>query len=557
MKKTRICVLITLTIMLLFVSPLVSSASLSASVTLTSSGTISSGGGTSACTISISGSTVTVASSTGSTIYSGTDATTAFSDAFSHSNNGGTVTVDSGTYTATYQATPNLSGEPADAWFFMGSCNNENVTFQSGAILTLPNSPSESCAAFCIWYCNNIKISGMTLNGNAAHETVSQAADGVIVYDSNNAVVTHSTIYNCRNYGWSDGANYQDVSVPCGITDSTVYDCYWNGICFADPYIIGDYAIGNTVYNCSDVGISTWTCNGVKIIGNYVHDINGTDGWAGVGTGSHYGMALEEASINCVVENNIVTDCPSLGIDLGGDGTGNQNELCMNNTVTLKAVAGNCEGITEDDNGYSTITQNTVNGWGQDGLQYGGGLVIYNGTNDIVSFNKFILTTSPTSSDAVCVDVTKSIICNNTISQPTTACSGIEIYSGSSNDAVEGNTIKSDVGITIDSGVSGARVGYNNLSQSKTGISGSYTSLPTSNTILFLNCPSIYGTISPVAGYYSESTSSQVTITLTPISGYTAVLNVGGSNVTLTSNSYTLSMANDYAVYALFTKSSS
>jgi len=552
MKKTAALAIILVLLVSMFLSFEISHAATTSSVTLSSSGTILTSSSSVSCVISISGSTVTVASGS-STIYSGTDATTAFTDAFSYCNNGGTVTVDSGTYVGTYQAVPNLiSGEPTDAWFFMSDCKNENVDFQSGAILTLPNSPSESSTVLCAWYCNNVVFTGMTVNGNAAHETVGQVTDGVLVYDCNNTVVTHSTIYNCRNYGWSDGSNYNDVASPSGITYCTLYDCYWNGICFDNTRDKGDFAIGNTVYNCSDVGISTWTCNGVLIEGNYIYGINGTDGWAGQGTGSHYGMALEEASVNCVVENNIIKDCPCLGINLGGDGTGNQNELCMNNSITLTPVSGYEIAISEDDNGHSTITENTINGWGQDGAQYGGGLVIYNGTSDIVSFNKLTNTLNPSSSDAICADATNSMFYSNTISQPTTGMSGIEIYTGSSNDAVEYNTIKSDVGITVDSGISGTRIGYNTLTSCVTQISGSYTSLPTTNAILFINCPSIHGTVSPAPGYYSESTSAQVTITLTPETGYTPILNVDGSNVTLSSNSYTLSMTKDQSIYALF-----
>jgi hypothetical protein len=60
-------------------------------------------------------------------------------------------------------------------------------------------------------------------------------------------------------------------------------------------------------------------------------------------------------------------------------------------------------------------------------------------------------------------------------------------------------------------------------------------------------------TTSPVSGTYSYSNTTQTIITVTPNSGYNAVLNVDGSNVTLTSNAYTVNMNQDHFAYVLMT----
>jgi len=547
-------IVLVLLLISMFLSSEISSAATTSGVTLSTNRTILASGNLPSCTISISGGIVNVTSGAGATIYSGANVDTAFDEAFTYVHTGGAITVDSGTYTATLQnpETGMYGGLYGDVYggFVMAYCSNVSVNFQSGAVLTIANGVDHP--VFCIWYCNNVLISGMTLNGNAANETVSQTTDGVLVYDCNNTVVTHSTIYNCRNYGWSDGANYNDVTVPCGITYCTLYDCYWNGICFDDSRDKGDFAIGNTVYNCSDVGISSWTTNGVLMLANDIYGINGTDGWAGQGTGSHYGIALEEASVNGVVENNQITNCPEIGINLGGDGLGNINELCMNNTVSGSNI-----GIFSADEGYDTITQNTVSAWGQDG-NYAGALIVFNGTNDIISFNNLRCTTAGGDSDIIyAIDLTNSAFCNNTLSIPlVSGCYGVCLDAGCSNDAVDGNMIQAISGIVINPGVTDARVGFNELSACASGILNSGTgtvSLPASTGILVLDCPGVYGCVSPVSGYYYGSASSQVTITLTPESGCYPCLNVDGSNVTLINNQYTLTMMTDHTVYALFT----
>ncbi len=567
MKKTRIYVLITLTIMLLLVGPLISSASLSASVTLTSSGTISSGGGTSgsACTISISGSTVTVTSGTGSTIYSGASVDTAWDDAFTYVASGGTITVDPGTYTATLQnpSTGIYAGLYGDCYsgFITAYMKNVNINFQSGAILTMSTSGTMD-AIWSLWYCNNVKITGMTLNGNAPNEACNThvGSVGIMIYDSNNTVVTDSTIYNCRTYGFTDGSNYKDVSVPCGITDCTIYDCYWNGICFDDTRISGDYAIGNTVYNCSDVGISTWGAS-VVILNNYIYGINGTDGWDGVGTGSHYGIALEGGS-QCLVENNTIRNCPSIGI-CDGDAAGTQ----YSNLIIDNSISGSAQGIDIWTDGYDTVTQNTILNWspaGGDAIDVLG-YETWLSPNTIISYNT-IGSPKGSAGTAYGIEVTGASncsICDNTMTIPTSDTYVYGIYFatfesvGANYNLIEGNNVQAHYGIYVaGSGCTDNKINGNTLSNCTTQITNDGTSTiinPTSSSTytLTLNDPYSSVSVTPAQGTHVYSSGAQTSVTLSPTSGYT--LNVDGSNVTLTSGTYTVNMNQDNFAYVIST----
>jgi hypothetical protein len=166
---------------------------------------------------------------------------------------------------------------------------------------------------------------------------------------------------------------------------------------------------------------------------------------------------------------------------------------------------------------------------------------------DIVSFN----TLTGGGSNAVVSEMADNAVVNNTITLSGSGLTGIQIAANSN--LAEGNTIQATTGITVSG--SGNRVYNNNLVGCKTqvsnGGSGTITAFA-SPALLTLNCPSCYGSVSMAAGSYSESTSSQVTITLTPNANYNAVLNVDGANATLTGNSYKLSMSGDHFAYVMF-----
>jgi hypothetical protein len=506
-----------------------------------------------------------VTSGKGSTIYSGTSVDTAWDDAFTYVASGGTITVDPGTYTATLQnpSTGIYGGLYGDCYsgFITAYLKNVNINFQSGAILTMSTSGTMD-AIWSLWYCNNVKITGMTLNGNAPNEDCNThvGSVGIMIYDSNNTVVTDSTIYNCRTYGFTDGSNYQDVSVPCGITDCTIYDCYWNGICFDDNRISGDYAIGNTVYDCSDCGISTWGAS-VVILNNYIYNINGTDGWAGVGTGSHYGIALE-GGYQCLVENNTIVNCPSIGI-CDGDAQGTPySNLIIDNSISKSA-----QGIDVWTNGYDTITQNTITGWSP----AGGNAILVMGCetwlspNTIISYNTI---GSPSGSAGTAYGIidngaSNCSICDNTMTIPTSDTNVYGIYLAtfesvvSSYNLIEGNTVQAHSGITIaDSGCSDNKISGNTLTACTVAISNSGTGTivnPSSSSTYSLTLNDPYSTIAvtPAQGTHVYSSGTQVSITVSPTTGYT--LNVDGSNVTLTSGTYTVKMTQDNFAYVIST----
>jgi hypothetical protein len=506
-----------------------------------------------------------VTSSTGSTIYSGTSVDTAWDDAFTYVASGGTITVDSGTYTSTLQnpSTGIYGGLYGDCYsgFIAAYMNNVNINFQSGAILTMSTSGTMD-AIWSLWYCNNVKITGMTLNGNAPNEDASTTvgSDGILIYDCNNTLVTQSTIYNCRTYGFTDGSNYQDVSVPCGITDCTIYDCYWNGICFGDDRISGDYAIGNTVYNCSDVGISTWGAS-VVILNNYIYNINGTDGWAGVGTGSHYGIALE-GGYQCLVENNTIVNCPSIGICDGDAVATPYDNLIIGNRVT-----GSEQGIDVWSTGYDTITQNTITGWS---ATNGNAIVILGyetwlSPNIIVSYNTIGRPSGSAGTAYGIIDdgASNCSICDNTMTIPTSDTYVYGIYLATfesihpNYNLIETNNAQAHYGIYIaDSGCTDNKISGNTLTNCTTQITNDGTGTiinPTSSSTytLTLNDPYSSVSVTPAQGTHVYSSGAQTSVTLSPTSGYT--LNVDGSNVTLTSGTYTMKMNQDNFVYVIST----
>jgi hypothetical protein len=508
-----------------------------------------------------------VTSSTGSTVYSGTSVDTAWDDAFTYVASGGNITVDPGTYIGTLQhpSTGIYGGLYGDCYsgFIAAYLNNVNINFQSGAILTIVNNMG-AYSVWSFWYCNNVLITGATINGNAANEPVGQTTDGILVYDCNNTVVTHSTLYNCRNYGWSDGSNYQDVVTPCGITDCTVYDCYWNGICFDDTRISGDYAIGNTIYNCSDVGISCYGGTSVTILDNYIYNINGTDGWAGAGTGSHYGIALE-GGYQCLVENNTIINCPSNGICDGDDVANPYDNLIIGNHIS-----GSAQGINVWTSGYDVITQNTITGWsasgGNDAILVMG-YESYLSPNIIISYNTI---GSPTGSAGTAYGIVDNgasncSICDNTMTIPTSDTYVYGIYLatfenvGANYNLIEGNNAQAHYGIYIaDSGCTDNKINGNTLTNCTTQITndgtGTITNPSSSSTYsLTLNDPYSTVTVTPAQGTHVYSSGAQPVITVSPTSGYT--LNIEGSNVTLTSGTYKLTMNQDNFAYVISTTS--
>jgi len=560
MRKTNIYVLMTSILILLLVPFSNLDGLVVSNATLANSGTISySPGSNLSYTIYQSGGVSYIQNSTGYIVYSNANANLAFSYAFSLVARGGSITVQAGTYTADTTS------------ILMQNCNNVRVTFQTGSLLTITNWAN--VPVFQMKNDTNCLISGITIDGNGANQNPFWGAIGVDMWDCSNCLVTNANITNCATYGF---VTWDSVTghLPNGITNSIITYCHHNGICLGTSYGLytkGAYAVNNTIAYSSDVGITCYG-QGNYVANNYLHDMTTTNG----AENSFYGIAVEGNGYN-LIEQNTLVNCP-VGIILG-TGTPPTGYTYKGNLVRNNNLANCNTGIVLADNGYNTITQNQITNWLSGGVNYTFGIRNTAGPNNIISFNTLINTgvVSGYGQSAIFLgnagttanDKSNCSICNNTITtQLAVQDYGILLGGGSNNTIVEGNSIQAYTGIYIGTGISGYgsngvcynnRLNENNFANCTKQITdqGINTLIlaPSNTSILTLNCPSINGAITPLAGSYLESNSSQVTITLTPDSNYNSVLNVDGVNVTLTDNTYTLSMNRDHVVYAIFSTS--
>ncbi len=482
----------------------------------------------------------------GKVLSSSTNPVTAFGTATTDAN-GATLYVAAGTYTFT-------------SVFYMDSLANEAITFSPNSLITITSATTGE--AFGLFYDTNCTLIGLQGNGNAVNIASPTDNGFVEIWDCDGCVVTQANITNCARYGvgtGDDSAGYvaptSTSHIPCGVTNSLITFCDWNGISLTgDDY--GDYAMNNTVAYCSDVGITCWAANGCYVIGNYIHDMNGTTGAESPNPSAHYGIAVEDNDGYETIENNTIVNCggtagvQGVGICIGTGNAVYSNLIAYNNIT-------NCnDGIASYLAVGDVITCNLIANWG---TGYVFGINPIQSTNEIITSNTLISSSTSTSLGYAIYSESSNncSICDNTITIQL-AASDRGIVVGSNYNLVSGNNVQASTGIYIASGCVDSRVYQNTLGKCTTQVSNSGTGTITtfrSPAILTLNCPSYYGTVSPAAGSYSESTSTQVTITLTPEAGYTSTLNVDGVNVTLTDNAYTLSMSSDHTVYAIFSTS--
>jgi len=462
-------------------------------------------------------------------VYSTTNIQDIFSYAASHGKN---VAVRPATYTST------------------GVCywnNNDSIiTFEQGALLTPANGVNApifqvyNSGAYGYGY-RNITIQGIQIDGNWLNTGLSSS--GLVVLFSSNVTVIGANITKCRMYGievYSEGSSYPAYN--CTVKDSLITFAAWNGITFYDylaNYDSKQSVVNTEVAYCSDVGISIYT-KGCTVKNNFLHDMNGT-----YNTQAHYGIDTEaetgaEGGYNFIYNNTIIN---------GGSGIaceGSRANLVKGNYIDCAT------GIFINNDGYNVVTQNAIVNYSSG---YNFGIAVYWGKNNIVSFNTI---GSDTGSNDIAIYVhnsTNMAIMNNTVTSPGVAI-GVETHTN--NAIIKTNTVHGITGITIgdSSCINDTLVG--NIYVSCTydvADSGTGTRInPTSSDNYTLTLDDTYydGTINPIAGRYSYANSSSVLITLTPESLYAAVLNVDGTNVTLTSNAYTLGMGVDHVAYAMF-----
>lgn len=534
MPKTSIYVLMTSILILLIMFSSTASGSLSANVVLTSSGTIiAHTSGTYSYTLEINSGIYDVVNSAGTVVYSisDTDANTAtaFAEACTYANNLGTYAlyVASGTYTTT-------------SIIAIEHVSDMTITFSPNSLITIPATTEINI--FDLWYDTSIIFNGVNINGNAANQPQASNSwgDGITIYSCTGMVVENSNVDYCRRYGIETVNNAPDT-----IKNNTCIFNGWNGITLGG---LGDICFNNTIEYSSDVGISVQPSDtGAVVTNNYIYDLNGTTGGGG---DASWGIASEGA-VNAIVVGNTIED---VNIGVVTDGTA---QSCY---VAYNTITNVCCGIASwGDLGYNVITQNTITNWGWSAksAEVSSGIASYDAPpNNIISYNTLVSASSSSSIGAAIFVVTSNncSICDNIITMVLASDqAGIYLKSTSNYNIVEGNNVQAYIGIQIASGCTDNKINGNILTACTTQISNSGTGTiinPSSSSTytLTLNNPSL-ASVTPAIGTYSGSSGTQVTITLSPTTGYT--LNIDGSNVTLTSGTYTLTMSQDYFVYAL------
>jgi len=530
LKKTNICVPLVPILVLLLASYSISSSSTFSSVILPSTGSISSGMPGPTYSILQTGTVTRVVSEpSGTIVYYNANANLAFGAAFGYVASGGNIRVQAGTYTAN------------DSSITMLNCNNVYVTFQPNAILTITDWANT--AVFRMENDANCIISGIGIDGNAANQLSSSTIGGVIMVDCSNCLVTGANITNCRASGFLTGDNHAGHQ-PNGIINSIVTFAGWNGISlgWGGTDTIGAFAKNNTVAYCSDVGITGYGVRCV-IIGNYIHDMNGTTGDGG---NAHYGIAVEENGYD-IIANNTIENC----VGAAWHGVGiitNTGAMTTSNLIIYNNIT-NCNGGISLSGDNDVVMYNTVTEWGAVGGS--GGINFWSSAEDgICSFNT--LKSINDVYDAIMISgAGNCTVSNNKITMNTAyTISGVLICNSAHENLVRYNNIQARTGITIQSGCSSNKLDQNTLTNCTTRISDSGTGTiinPTYSATYKLTFANVYD--GSAHGTYIYPNSTQVSITLS--SG--GVLNVDGLNVTLAGNAYTLSMNQDHYAYALGT----
>lgn len=424
--------------------------------------------------------------------------------------------------------------------------NDSQITFEQGALLSPANGVNApifeiyNSGSYGYGY-HNITIRGLQIDGNWLNTGLSSS--GLVVMFSSNVTIIGANITKCRMYGidiYSEGAS--NPSYNCSIRDSLVTFSAWNGITLYDS--IADYDSKQSVLNTevaytSDVGISVYS-KGCTIANNFLHDQNGT-----YNTQAHYGIDTE-AETGAIGGFDLIYNNTLVG---GGNGIsceGSSSNLIKDNYVDCAT------GVFIDNNGYNVVTQNTIMNYSSG---YNFGIAVYWGKNNIIS-NNTVEGSSVSAGQTIFVhNSTNIVIMNNSVVSPQDA---IYVETHADFGIVKTNTVQGTTGIFVGDSSCINNTLVNNIYVScTTNVTDSGTGTrinPSSSNNYTLTIDDSYcsSTINPVEERYSYSNSSSVLITLTPETLYGAVLNVDGVNVTLSSNTYNLTMGTDRAVYAMF-----
>ncbi len=295
-----------------------------------------------------------------------TDMTTAVQYALSSLTSGGTVKFLGATYLVT--------AEGATTYHALVPLSNTNILMDNKTVIKLNGTTVNRHYVFDCDHISNVYFRGGTILGIRNHAT--KPVDGQWGYGIR--------IHECSNIT---------------VRDTTSYDHWADSIMLSGTATTGDACTnilidGNHFYNNRRQGISVCFADGVRIVNNYIHDINTEDATmgpcAGVDVEPDTGMTCKNViiannriedntgngttdegyGINFLGENGSVTYCTAANNTISGAGNyGILLKYTSHNIVIGNSVSGSVtRGIDVYESDYNSITGNSVLANGLEGI---------------------------------------------------------------------------------------------------------------------------------------------------------------------------------------------
>jgi len=155
------------------------------------------------------------------------------------------------------------------------------------------------------WIKRSAKIypSGGFFDGNALNQDLeTNYVQGMQIDNSIDCKISRTTIFNVRRFG----CLIQNDTSNCGIVDSVINNCMWNGINLGGDLGVekGLYAINNDISQCADVGITSYGENNL-IMSNKIYSPSNAILQDHAGAGAKWAIGNEKGSGTKILENTI------------------------------------------------------------------------------------------------------------------------------------------------------------------------------------------------------------------------------------------------------------
>lgn len=367
--------------------------------------------------MSVTGQTITVTKIDGALLYSGQNLQSAFTSAI-NSTSFPQIYVQYGTYTASSRITAQ-------------SVNNVTIIFEEGAKFVLANNVNTT--VLFMTGVNNWFIENPEIDGNMANNSLLTDTNGIYFHNSTNCQVNHANIHHVRIFGFYVQYN----CVNCGIINSTVAYCGWNGITLSTDGCVDSYALNNDVSHVGDVGISTYVKS--RVNDNKVHDIDGVLGSGGNALGTHWAIGVEGGSDAEVLRNIIDNaDCGVVVNNSGNTayGTCDRTKIKANKMSNLKTVGVEIHSSNNEIGGDTPEEGNEILDWAS---------------------WKNAVTIEPNGAGTANANLIK----NNKFQSKNTNTIGVDVRAGSTNTNIQSNDFTGVTGTKINNAGTGTIIGSN------------------------------------------------------------------------------------------------